>query len=248
MQRSRGYAFRPAITIQQMSFAINTIKSLYPDVLVVVDNCYGEFTEIEEPAEIGADVTVGSLIKNPGAGIAPTGAYIAGTKKAIDAIATRFTTPATGREIGSYAPGYRAFYQGIYMAPSIVLTSQIGAMLFSEVFSSLGYDVCPKNGTIRSDITQAITLKTEKELISFVRAVQKASPIDHKAIPFAAEMPGYEDKLIMASGSFIQGSTIELSADAPVKAPYIAYFQGGLTLESIKLSLMLVLQDMKIFK
>ncbi len=247
IQRSKGYMRRPALTIRQIGLALNTIKSLYPDVTFVVDNCYGEFCETLEPTEVGADVIVGSLIKNPGAGITPTGAYIAGTKKAMETIALRFTTPATGKEIGSYAPGYRAFFQGVYMAPTIVYTSMVGAMLFAEVFSSLGYSVCPENGTVRSDITQAITMKTEKELTAFIRAVQAASPVDHNAVPYAEDMPGYEDKVIMASGSFVQGSTIELSADAPIKPPYTAYYQGGLTIESIKLSLMLALRDMKIF-
>ena len=244
IQRSKGYTFRPALTIEQIGRAARAIKERFPDVYIVVDNCYGEFTERQEPTEVGADVILGSLIKNPGAGIAPTGGYIVGTQKAIDRIAARFTTPTTGTEIGSYAGGYRAFFQGIFLSPSMVCTALTGATLFTEVFASLGYDVCPNPNQARSDIAQSITCKNEKELIAFVRAIQKASPIDSNAVPYADEQPGYDSKIIMASGSFIQGSTIELSADAPLREPYTAYFQGGLTLESIELALMLAMQDM----
>ena len=246
IQRSKGYTARPALTIAQISRAIQRIKAEFPHIYIVVDNCYGEFTERQEPTEVGADVIIGSLIKNPGAGITPTGGYIAGTKKAIDRIAARFTTPTTGTEIGSYAAGYRAFFQGIYLSPSTVATALIGATLFTEVFASLGYKVCPDPRQARSDIAQSITCNTEEELIAFVRAIQKASPIDSSAVPFADDQPGYDSKIIMASGSFIQGSTIELSADAPLRKPYTAYFQGGLTIESIELALMLAMQDMKL--
>ena len=244
IQRSKGYTARPALTVAQIGRAAAAIKEKFPDVYVVVDNCYGEFTERQEPTEVGADVIIGSLIKNPGSGIAPTGGYIAGTKRAIDRIAARFTTPTTGMEIGSYAAGYRAFFQGIYLSPSTVFTALVGATLFTEAFSSLGYDVCPKPNEPRSDIAQSITCKSRDELIALIRAIQKASPVDANAVPFPDEQPGYDSPIIMASGSFIQGSTIELSADAPLREPYTAYFQGGLTLESVELALCLALQDM----
>lgn len=245
LQRSRGYQLRPALTIAQIGEAARAIKKAYPNVFVVVDNCYGEFTEMLEPTQVGADVIIGSLIKNPGAGIAPTGGYIAGTKKAIELIGGRFTCQGMGMEIGSYLAGYRPFFQGIYFAPSVTCTALKGAALTAEVFSSLGYEVFPSSMAKRSDITQAIVMPSQEELVAFVQAVQKASPVDSQALPYPDDMAGYDSKVIMASGSFIQGSSIELSADAPLRAPYTAYFQGGLTEESIELALMLALRDMK---
>ncbi len=239
IQRSKGYALRPAISLAEIRKAAELIKASYPDKYIVVDNCYGEFTETEEPTEAGADVIAGSLIKNPGGGIACTGGYIAGKKDAMKLIAARFTTPATGTEIGSYISGYRQFFQGLFLAPSVVYTSLKGAILFAEAYEKLGYQVCPGPGDLtRSDIPQVVALKNQNELIEFIRAVQSASPVDANALPVADHMPGYDDKIIMASGSFTQGSTIELSADAPIRPPYCAYFQGGLTAESIKLALM----------
>ena len=246
IQRSKGYTARPALSIAQIGRAARIIKDKFPNVYIVVDNCYGEFTERQEPTEVGADVIIGSLIKNPGSGIAPTGGYIVGTHKAIDRISARFTTPTTKLEIGSYAAGYRAFFQGIYLSPSTVCTALIGAALFTEAFASLGYKVCPDSKQTRSDIAQSIVCHNEQELIAFVRAIQKASPIDANAIPYPDVQPGYDSKIIMASGSFIQGSTIELSADAPLRPPYTVYFQGGLTLESIELALCMALQDMNL--
>lgn len=246
LQRSRGYKLRPALSIAQLEEAISAIKKAYPSVFVVVDNCYGEFTEVLEPTEVGADVIIGSLIKNPGAGIAPTGGYIAGTKRAIELIGGRFTCQGMGMEIGSYTAGYRPFFQGIYFAPGVTCTALKGAALTAEVFASLGYEVFPTSSAPRSDITQAIVMKSREELISFVQAVQKASPVDSQALPYPDDMAGYDSKVIMASGSFIQGSSIELSADAPLRAPYTAYFQGGLTDESVELALMLALRDMRL--
>ncbi len=246
LQRSRGYKLRPALSISQIGEAARAIKKAYPSVFVVVDNCYGEFTELREPTEVGADVIIGSLIKNPGAGIAPTGGYIAGTKEAITLIGGRFTCMGMGMEIGSYAAGYRPFFQGLYLAPGATCIALKGAALAAEVFSSLGYEAFPGSNARRSDITQAIIMKSREELISFVQAVQKASPVDSHALPYPDDMAGYDSKVIMASGSFIQGSSIELSADAPLRAPYTAYFQGGLTEESIELALMLALKDMKL--
>lgn len=243
IQRSKGYIARPALTISQIEDVIKAIRSVNKNVFITVDNCYGEFTETREPIEVGADVVFGSLIKNPGAGITPTGGYIIGNNKSISIIEKRFTTPSTGTEIGSYAYGYRSFFQGIYLSPSVVCTALKGAIVLTEAFSRLGYKVSPSNDEIRSDIAQSIIFNTEDELISFIRAVQKASPIDANAVPYPDDQPGYDSKIIMASGSFNQGSTIELSADAPIRKPYTAYFQGGLTMESIELALLLALND-----
>jgi len=242
IQRSRGYELRPSITIDEMERAIRAIREKYPDICVMVDNCYGEFTEIREPTEVGVDVAVGSLIKNPGGGIAPTGAYIVGTQKAIRLIAQRMTCAGLGAEIGSYIAGYLPYFQGIYFAPGVVANALSGAALTASVFERLGYQVYPTNQDKRSDITQAICMNTEEELTGLVRAVQKASPVDSNVVPYPWDMPGYQSKVIMAAGTFIQGSSIELSADAPIKEPYVAYFQGGLTLENTKLALMLALQ------
>ena len=246
IQRSRGYELRPAIRIDEIAEVIRRVKEKFPEVYIVVDNCYGEFCETREPTEVGADVIIGSLIKNPGAGIAPTGAYIAGTQRAIRLISQRMTCAGIGDEIGSYLAGYLPFFQGIYFAPGVVKNALCGATLSAAVFSKLGYEVFPTASAKRSDITQAILTKTENELVELIRAVQQASPIDSNVVPYPWDMPGYQDKVIMAAGSFIQGSSIELSADAPIKKPYVAYFQGGLTLENIKLALMLALTYMKV--
>ncbi len=243
IQRSRGYAKRPAITINEIEHVCHIIKARFPDVMIVVDNCYGEFTETREPTEVGADLMIGSLIKNPGAGIAPTGAYFAGTQKAIDLLAERLTCPGIGAEIGSYAYGYLPYYQGIYLAPSVVCNAMKGAVLAAYVFSKTGKEVYPLFDAKRSDITQMICFDTENELIEFVRNVQKASPVDSNVVPYPWDMPGYSDQVIMAAGTFIQGNSIEMSADAPIKSPYCAYFQGGLTIEQIKLAIMLSLQN-----
>ncbi|MBR3295163.1 MAG: methionine gamma-lyase family protein [Clostridia bacterium] len=244
IQRSKGYIARPALTIAQIEEVIREIRKVNKDVFITVDNCYGEFTEKKEPTQVGADVIFGSLIKNPGAGITPTGGYIIGTGKAISIIEKRFTTPSAGTELGSYAYGYRNFFQGIFLSPTVVNTALKGAILITEAFSRLGYKVSPTNDEIRSDIAQSIVFNTEEELETFIKAVQKCSPIDSNAVPFPDDQPGYDDKVIMASGSFNQGSTIELSADAPLREPYTAYFQGGLTPESIELSLLVALKDM----
>ena len=244
IQRSKGYIARPALTIDQIENVIREIRKVNKEVFITVDNCYGEFTETKEPTEVGADVIFGSLIKNPGAGITPTGGYISGTERAISIIEKRFSTPSTGTEIGSYAYGYRSYFQGIFLSPTIVSTALKGAIIITEAYSKLGYKVSPTNDEIRSDIAQSIIFNSEDELIKFIRAVQKASPIDSSAVPYPDDQPGYDSKIIMASGSFNQGSTIELSADAPLREPYTVYFQGGLTIESIELALMIALKDM----
>lgn len=227
IQRSRGYDMRPALTVAQ----INQITKLAKDYncTVMVDNCYGEFTETTEPSL--ADVLVGSLIKNPGGGIAPTGGYICGTAAAVKQIEGRFTAPSIGREVGSYAGDYRLFYQGLFLSPHITAQSVKTALLFSEVFSGLGYETLPKPTDNVDDIICSINFKDEKKLIDFCKTIQSVSPVDSFASPEPWDMPGYNDKVIMAAGAFVQGSSIELSCDAPIRPPFTAYFQGGLTFE-----------------
>ena len=244
LQRSRGYAWRRALSIDMMREAIAAIKHVRPDILIVVDNCYGEFTAPDEPTNVGADVIAGSLIKNPGGGLAPTGGYIAGSKEAIEHIANRMTSPGIGREVGSYAASYAPFFQGLFIAPHIVAESLKGATLGAAVFEKLGFDVLPNSSEKRGDIIQSIRFRDEKLLIAFCQSIQKASPVDSFAAPYPWDMPGYQHRIIMAAGTFVQGASIELSADAPIKEPYIAYMQGGLTYEHVKLALMCAIRDM----
>lgn len=244
IQRSRGYEWRPSIAIEDMEKSIKKIKDKRPDVFIIVDNCYGEFTQEAEPSHIGADLTVGSLIKNPGGGLAPTGAYAVGTKKAIELMSYRLTSPAIGREIGSYAASYLPFYQGLFMSPHIVGQAIKGAALVAKVFETIGYQVLPHWEEKRSDIIQCIKFNSDEELIAFCQAIQWASPVDSHVTPFPWEMPGYSHEVIMAAGTFIQGASIELSADAPIKAPYTAYLQGGLTYAHVKLALLFALSNL----
>lgn len=235
IQRSRGYNWRNALSISQIENIIKEIRK-YTDAPIVVDNCYGEFVETKEPIEVGADIIVGSLIKNPGGGIAPTGGYIAGKKSLVEQIGYRLTAPGIGCEVGSYAHGYREFYQGFFMAPHITAQALKGSILFGRVFDILGYETLPKPGEQCHDIICSIKFKKREELIAFCQAIQASSPIDSFAVPEPYDMPGYNDPVIMAAGTFVQGASIELSADSPVKAPYIAYFQGGLTYEHVKIA------------
>lgn len=226
LQRSRGYDMRPALSVN----TLNELVLLAGDNChTLVDNCYGEFTETFEPSK--ADVLVGSLIKNPGGGIAPTGGYICGNAAAIKQIEGRLTSPSIGREVGSYAGDYRPFYQGLFLAPHITAQSIKTALLFSGVFGELGYETLPSPDEQMDDIICSVKFGNEKQLIEFCRAVQSVSPVDSFVIPEPWNMPGYNDKVIMAAGAFVQGSSIELSCDAPIRPPYIAYFQGGLTFE-----------------
>jgi len=245
IQRSGGYNRRPSITIEKMQTAIDFIKSKRPDICVLVDNCYGEFTENKEPCPAGADLVVGSLIKNPGGGLAPTGAYAVGTKQAIERLSCTFTTPGLGKEIGSYAASYTPFYQGLFLAPHVVSQAIKGAILTAKVFASLGYKVFPLPQDKRSDIIQSIEFNNADELIAFCRAIQAASPVDGHVMPYPWDMPGYSHKVIMAAGTFVQGASIELSADAPIKEPYIAFMQGGLTYAHVKIALIRVVQSLK---
>ncbi len=235
VQRSRGYTDRKAIFISQMSDIFKKIREVYKDGFIVVDNCYGEFVEKQEPTEVGADVVVGSLIKNPGGGLAQTGGYIAGTEKAVELISKRFTSPSLGREVGSYELGYRLFYQGLFMAPHTVKEAVKGGYLVGKVFEKKGFQVLPSSNEVAGDVIKSVVFNSEEQLISFVQNIQKFSPVDSFVLPMPWAMPGYDDKVIMAAGTFVGGASIELSCDAPIKKPYIAYFQGGLTYEHIKI-------------
>ncbi|MDE5910771.1 MAG: methionine gamma-lyase family protein [Clostridia bacterium] len=244
--RSRGYEWRNALTIEDIAEAVKTIKKSHNDVCIMVDNCYGEFIEKLEPTQVGADIIVGSLIKNPGGGIAPTGGYICGKSQYIDKIASRVTSPSIGMEVGSYAYGYKDFYQGIFLAPHTVAQAIKGSMLVGQVYSDLGFETMPLPGEKCGDIIRSIKFDTQEQLIDFCRAIQEASPIDSNVVPFPWDMPGYEHQVIMAAGTFVAGASIELSADSPIKEPYIAYMQGGLTYEHVKIACMYCVE--KLFK
>ena len=231
LQRSRGYAWREALTIAKIRKAIEFVRSIRPDVIVFVDNCYGEFTESVEPTAVGADLMAGSLIKNCGGGIAPTGGYVAGRKDLIEAVSFRQTVPGCGREIGSYAASYRPFYQGLFLAPHTVMQCLKSAILFSALFEMLQLRTMPGVESERSDIIQSVMFDRKEDMIAFMQAVQAAAPIDSFVVPEPWDMPGYADPVIMAAGTFVQGATTELSADGPIRAPYTAYLQGALTYE-----------------
>lgn len=236
--RSRGYEWRNALTVEDIAEAVDAIKKSNNDICIMVDNCYGEFIEKLEPTQVGADIIVGSLIKNPGGGIAPTGGYICGKSQYVDKIASRVTSPSIGMEVGSYAYGYKDFYQGIFLAPHTVAQAIKGSMLVGQVYSDLGFETMPLPGEKCGDIIRSIKFDTQEQLIDFCRAIQEASPIDSNVVPFPWDMPGYEHQVIMAAGTFVAGASIELSADSPIKEPYIAYMQGGLTYEHVKIACM----------
>jgi cystathionine beta-lyase family protein involved in aluminum resistance len=244
LQRSRGYEWRPSVSVGEIREAASAIKAVNPEALVVVDNCYGEFVEEEEPTEAGADLAVGSLIKNPGGGLAPTGAYIAGKKALIDRIQHRLTAPGIGAEVGSWAAGYQPFYQGLFLAPHVTGECLKGMALLAAVFEGMGYEVMPRAQDFRSDITQSIRFGSEEKLLKFCRIVQAASPVDGHVMPEPWPMPGYQNDVVMAAGTFIQGASIELSADAPILPPYIGYIQGGLTYEHCKLAAMMLVTEL----
>lgn len=236
--RSRGYEWRNALTVEDIKVAVKEIRACKADVCIMVDNCYGEFIEKLEPTQVDADLIVGSLIKNPGGGIAPTGGYICGKSKFIDMVAGRLTAPSIGLEVGSYAYGYKDFYQGIFIAPHTVAQAIKGSMLIGQVFHDLGFETMPLPGGKCGDIIRSIKFNTQEQLIDFCRAIQEASPIDSNVVPYPWDMPGYEHQVIMAAGTFVAGASIELSADSPIKEPYIAYVQGGLTYEHVKIACM----------
>ena len=244
LQRSRGYAWRPALSIGQIEELCAFVKKLAPNVSIFCDNCYGEFVEEREPTQVGVDLCAGSFIKNIGGGIAPTGGYVVGNKALIDLVAGRLTSPSIGAEVGSYQSGYRLFYQGLFMAPHIVNQALKTAVLFSAALSDAGYEVSPRVGDHLGDIVCSIKLNDPAKAIAFCQAIQSVSPVDGFVVPEPWEQPGYADKVIMAAGCFVQGASIELSCDGPIRPPYTVYLQGGLTIEHGILALEKVLNDL----
>ena len=244
IQRSKGYATRPTLSVTRIGELISFIKNIKPDIICMVDNCYGEFVEEKEPLEVGADMIVGSLIKNPGGGLAPIGGYIAGTKECVENAATRMTCPGLGMEVGASLGVNRSFYQGFFLAPMVTKGALKGAVFAANIYEKLGFPVVPNGSEPRQDIIQAVTLGTPEGLIAFCKGIQAAAPVDSYVDPEPWDMPGYDSQVIMAAGAFVQGSSIELSADGPVKPPYAVYFQGGLTWEHAKLGVLMSLQKL----
>ncbi len=234
--RSRGYSWRNALSAKSIGKLTEFIKNISKNIIIMVDNCYGEFVESAEPTQAGVDIAVGSLIKNIGGGLAPSGGYIVGKEEYIEQISYRLTAPSIGREVGSYYGGYHYHYQGLFLAPHIVMNALKGSILFGKVFTELGYKTFPPYDSECYDIIRSIKFDTKEELILFCKMIQEISPIDSHVSPEPWDMPGYSEQVIMAAGTFVQGASIELSADAPIKAPYIAYLQGGLTYEHAKLA------------
>lgn len=234
--RSRGYEWRSAISVEAVGEMIKFVKKLCPDTLVLVDNCYGEFVERIEPTDVGADLIAGSLIKNIGGGIAPTGGYIAGKKALVELVGKRLTAPSLGTEVGSYEGGYSKFYQGLFLAPQVAKNALKSAFLFAKAYQKFGFDTLPRSGMKAYDIVTSIRMNDPKQLTDFCEAVQSVSPVDSNVIPVPWAMPGYHHDVIMAAGAFVQGSSIELSADAPIKEPYIVYVQGALTFEHARIA------------
>ncbi len=244
IQRSKGYQMRPTFSVKQIGELIAFVKKIKPDVICMVDNCYGEFVEEIEPSDVGADMIVGSLIKNPGGGLAPSGGYICGTKSCIDRCAYRLSAPGLGQEVGASLNTMGALYQGFFLSPTVVAGALKGAIFAANVYEKLGFCVVPNSTESRHDIIQAVELGTEEGVIAFCKGIQQAAPVDSYVSPEPYAMPGYDSQVIMAAGAFIQGSSIELSADAPIRPPYAVYFQGGLTFPHAKLGIMMSLQKL----
>jgi len=244
IQRSKGYATRPTFSVKQIGELIAFIKSIKPDIICMVDNCYGEFVEGIEPSDVGADMVVGSLIKNPGGGLAPIGGYICGTEVCVSRCAFRLSAPGLGQEVGANLGLMPALYQGFFMAPTVVAGAEKGAIFAANLYEPLGFRCVPNASESRHDIIQAVELKSEEGMIAFCKGIQAAAPVDSFATPLPWDMPGYNDKVIMAAGAFVQGSSIELSADGPIRSPYAVYFQGGLTWQHAKLGILMSLQKM----
>ena len=242
VQRSRGYAWRDALTLEQISAISKTVHRKNPKTVVMVDNCYGEFTDVKEPVACGADIMAGSLIKNIGGGLAPTGGYVAGREECVARVADRIGCPGVGAEAGSYAASYRPFYQGLYMAPHTVMQAIRGAALCARVYELAGYETSPAFDAHRTDIIQAIKLGSPEKMIAFCKALQAASPVDSNAAPEPDDMPGYADAVIMAAGTFVSGASIELSSDGPIREPYTLYWQGGLTYEHCRMAVVKTLE------
>ena len=244
IQRSKGYATRPTFSVTQIGQLIAFCKSIKPDVLVMVDNCYGEFVETIEPSDVGADMIVGSLIKNPGGGLASSGGYIAGTRACVDRCAYRLSAPGLGQEVGANFGLMTSLYQGFFLSPSVTASAEKGAIFAANLYEPLGYKCVPNATESRHDIIQAVELGSEKAMIAFCKGIQAAAPVDSYADPIPGDMPGYDSQVIMAAGAFVQGSTMELSADGPIRPPYAVYFQGGLTWHHAKLGILMSLQKM----
>lgn len=244
IQRSKGYATRPSFSVAQIGELIALCKQCKPDVICMVDNCYGEFTELIEPVNVGADLMVGSLIKNPGGGLAPTGGYICGRADLIERCARRLTAPGLGREVGANLGLLTQFYQGFFLAPTVVASAAKGAVFAANCYEKLGFHVIPGASEVRHDIIQAVELGSREGMIAFCKGIQAAAPVDSYVTPEPAPMPGYDSDVIMAAGAFVQGSSIELSADGPTRPPYAVYFQGGLTWYHAKLGILMSLQKM----
>ena len=244
IQRSKGYQTRPTLSVAQIGDAIAAVKAVKPDLVVMVDNCYGEFVEAIEPSDVGADLCVGSLIKNPGGGLAPIGGYIVGTQQCVDRCAYRLSAPGLGQEVGANLGLMPALFQGFFLAPTVTAAALRGAVFAAAAYESLGYRVVPSSQEARHDIIQAIELGSEDAMCAFCKGIQQAAPVDSYVTPVPAPMPGYDAPVIMAAGAFVQGSSIELSADGPVRPPYAVYFQGGLTWPHAKLGVLLSLQKM----
>ncbi|MBC5713216.1 methionine gamma-lyase family protein [Roseburia sp. BX1005] len=244
IQRSKGYAVRPTLSVKRIGELISFIKGIKPDVICMVDNCYGEFVEDKEPLEVGADMIVGSLIKNLGGGLAPIGGYIVGKKECVENAAYRLTSPGLGKEVGASLGVIQSFYQGLFLAPTVVNSALKGAVFAANIYEALGFDVLPNSTESRHDIIQAVTFHNPDAMIAFCKGIQAAAPVDSYVTPEPWAMPGYDSDVIMAAGAFVQGSSIELSADGPIKPPYSVYFQGGLTWYHAKTGILMSLQKL----
>ncbi|MCI9221085.1 MAG: hypothetical protein HFH94_15355 [Lachnospiraceae bacterium] len=244
IQRSKGYQTRPTFSVEQIGELIAFVKKIKPDAVCMVDNCYGEFVETKEPSDVGADMVVGSLIKNPGGGLAPIGGYIAGTRQCVENAAFRLTSPGLGKEVGASLGILKDFYQGLFLAPTVTASALKGAIFAANLYENLGYSVIPKGDEDRHDIIQAVTFGTPEAVIAFCQGIQAGAPVDSHVTPEPWDMPGYDSPVIMAAGAFVSGSSIELSADAPIKPPYAVYFQGGLTWQHAKFGILKSLQSL----
>lgn len=245
IQRSKGYQTRPTLSVARIGELISFVKGIKPDVICMVDNCYGEFVERLEPSDVGADMVVGSLIKNPGGGLAPIGGYIAGKKECVENAAYRLTSPGLGKEVGASLGILSSFYQGIFLAPTVTAGALKGAIFAANIYEKLGFKVVPNGSESRHDIIQAVEFGTPEGVIAFCEGIQAAAPVDSHVTPEPWDMPGYDAKVIMAAGAFVSGSSIELSADGPIKEPYAVYFQGGLTWQHAKFGILRSLQSLK---
>lgn len=244
IQRSKGYQTRPSFSVNQIKELIAFIKEINPNIICFVDNCYGEFVEKQEPTQVGADMMAGSLIKNPGGGLAPLGGYVVGKKELIENVSYRLTSPGLGKEVGASLGVMQSFYQGLFLAPVVTAAAVKGAVFAAHIYEKLGFSVIPGSEESRHDIIQAVTLESKERLIAFCQGIQAAAPVDSHVTPEPWAMPGYDDEVIMAAGAFVQGSSIELSADGPLREPYAVYFQGGLTWYHAKSGILMSLQKM----